>query len=360
MVDLLVIGAGVIGSWISYEASRRGLAVAVLDKKKKPEENNLGLKTAVVHTGAYFEPGLEITRHLIRGRQMTVEFARKYRVPHEVCGKLMVVPPNATSEMIDIVERHFDNAIASGVEEIDIVYNGRSAFPGLRGEVALHVPGAAILDVNRYLFKIRKLAEDRGVVFLLGRKFISGGVGHALVMSDDDPDAIEELHARRIVNAAGLESDIVARSFGATGYEIKTIRSEYLYTDKALPFRKLVYPFPFESETPGAVHYAFHIDGSAYIGPWDTAARDRNDYGMTVETSYLNEQVSPFLEGIGAGDPRKGFVGLHPRLYMNDEPVHDFVVHEHPEGVLHLPGIESPGFTSAPSIALEVVDWVMG
>ena len=360
MIDLLVIGAGVVGSWVGYEASRRGLATAILDKRVPGENGSGRIRTAVLHSGAYFEPGLEKTRHLIRGRQMSIDFARRYRVPHEVCGKLIVTGLNGSSHPRREIEIIYEKAREAGVEDLEIIESPGRVYPGVLGPYALHTATAAVIDVERYLSRIRKLAEDRGAVFLMGRKFISGGEGYALVAAEGENGAVEELHARKIVNAAGLESDLVAGSFGAMGYDIHVVRSEFLTLQHSLPFRKLIYPLPSIREDNSGIHYGFHPgDREAFAGPLNAPALDRNDCTMTAGPADILTPLARLIDGVDRNTPTTGFCGLHPRLYHNGQPVHDFIVEEKPSGVLHLPGIESPGFTSAPSIALEVVDWVM-
>ena len=47
----------------------------------------------------------------------------------------------------------------------------------------------------------------------------------------------------------------------------------------------------------------------------------------------------------------EGFSGNRPRLYYKGIRCEDFVIKKHPDNVVHLLGIESPGLTAAPAIA---------
>ena len=81
---------------------------------------------------------------------------------------------------------------------------------------------------------------------------------------------------------------------------------------------------------------------------------------MEVRKQLLKE-ASEFLPIISPRDVITAYSGIRPKLTSASEGgFGDFVIEEVPErpGMMHLVGIESPGLTAAPAIAVMMVDWV--
>ncbi|MBI3395460.1 MAG: FAD-dependent oxidoreductase [Spirochaetia bacterium] len=358
MLDLLVIGAGIVGTWIAYEASRRGLLVAVAEQADRPGDGVTGRNSGVLHAGLYYPPDSLKAFHCVRGRALAEEFLRDRHVPFDVCGKLIVTgacPPEETTareaRLIDFKE----NAEKSGATGLELIKDPGRQYAGALGSLALHSTNTGIVDVPAYLDAVRRAAEREGALFLLKRRFVSGGTGN-VVLQGTGGDT-EEVQARFIVNASGLHSDETAVAFGLTGYEIRPNRGEYYRLRFPLPYKKLVYPLP---PGPGTahlgVHYTINTAGEAYAGPSSVPADSRSDYRVTTERSVFWKALCESLSVYKETDLETGYAGLRPRLFKNGEPIRDFVIVEEPGSVIHLLGIESPGLTSAPSLARDVVD----
>ncbi len=362
MLDDLIIGGGIVGSWIALQCARLGRRVAAVDASEQPGDGITGRNSGVLHAGLYYPPASRKARHCIRGHALAVEFAEKHGVPFELCGKLITVgradgaDAEARNAALARLDALFANARASGVSGLELMPRPGESFPGVCGELALHSPRTGVIDAARYLAAVRAAAEAAGAVFLPGRRFVAGAAGRAELQSVRD-GAVEIVQAAQIYNAAGLHADEVARAFGVLDFEVRPNRGEYYRLARPAPFRKLVYPLPARESTALGVHYTFHVNGEAYAGPNSTPAEHKHDYRILASRAEFHASLARILEGYQPEDLQPGYAGLRPRLFRRSEPCTDFVLHEAPRGVLHLLGVESPGLTAAASLAEEAALW---
>ena len=361
MIDLLIIGSGIIGSWVALVAARRGLVTAVCDQSADPRDGITGRNSGVLHAGLYYEPGSRKARHCIRGRALAVEFALDRNVPFEICGKLIATgrsaDPHADQEAEARLLALRDNALACGAEGLVLLSKPGRTYPHVLGALALHSIHSGVIDVPAYHAAVRFAAEEAGAIFLLGRQCRALGSGRAELLSIREQEAgVESIECGAIVNAAGLQADVVAGLAGLNGYEVRPNRGEYYRLRRALPFRKLVYPLPSTSSTALGVHYTFHMNGDAYAGPNSIWADHKADYRITMARREFSESLAGILDSYAEDDLEPGYSGLRPRLFLDNAPVREFVIEEQPARVLHLLGIESPGLTASPALAEEVVD----
>lgn len=352
-LDLIVIGAGFVGSWIALEAGRRGLSVALCDQSSRPGDGVSGRNSGVLHAGIYYAPGSLKALHCVKGRVLAEEFCKERSVPYAVCGKIITAGAHASPSDQARIEALLSNAVACGASGLRIIENPSSLCSGVLGKAAIFSERTGVVDVPAYLRAVHLAAEEAGVYFLPGRRFLEF-TGKGVVL--ETPEGREEIESNFIVNASGLESDSTARAFGLQGYEIRPNRGEYFRLKRKLQKDILVYPLPHTDSTALGVHYTFHLNGDAYAGPNSIWAEHKEDYRVTASAEDFARSLGQILEGYSASDLQEGYSGLRPRLFKNGESIKDFVIERQPANVIHMLGIESPGLTSSPSLARAVVD----
>jgi len=225
----------------------------------------------------------------------------------------------------------------------------------VKGSLGLFVPQSGIVDVAEYIKILHRNAENKGALILPGRRFIEGVSGHAVLEFEGHT---EDVPARFIINSSGLESDHIARSFGIEEYSIQPSKGEFYRLNHRLKSDILVYPLASDGVNSLGVHYSFQLNGDAYAGPNFTESESRSDYEIRSSRSDFYKSLSSIISIYKEEDLTPGYAGIRPTLYQNGSPVGDFLVMEKPAGVMHLLGIESPGLTSAPSLAIDVVDYL--
>ena len=88
--DVIVIGAGVVGSAVARELSRYQLNAAVLEKELDVACGNSSRNTGMLHAGFTYKPGSLKAECAVEGNQEFDQVAKELGVPFKRTGKLVV------------------------------------------------------------------------------------------------------------------------------------------------------------------------------------------------------------------------------------------------------------------------------
>jgi L-2-hydroxyglutarate oxidase LhgO len=209
-----------------------------------------------------------------------IEFCEEHGIPYELCGKIIVATEEREIPGLRELQRRGRANGVLGLRELD-AGEIREIEPHTLGICGLHVPSTGITDFKMVSAKYAELIREGE-----GEVFTASGVDRivrkpgAIVLET----ASGAVHARFVVNCAGLQSDLVARMAGASlGLRIIPFRGEYyeLVPSKQYLVKNLVYPvadprFPFLG-----VHFTRRIDGGVEAGPNAVLAFKREGYTRT-------------------------------------------------------------------------------
>jgi len=280
--DVAIVGAGIVGLSVGLQLVRKnpGLKVIILEKESEVASHQTGHNSGVLHSGLYYKPGSLKARLCVEGRAAMIQFCEEHAIPHEICGKIIV----ATEEreipgLHELLRRGRANGV-SGLRELD-AEQIREIEPYASGIRGIHVPTTGITDFKMVSAKYAELIKQGGdeVLTSSGVERIVREAG-AIVLET----ASGAVHARFVVNCAGLQSDLVARMAGARlGLRIVPFRGEYyeLVPSKHYLIKGLVYPvadprFPFLG-----VHFTRRIHGGVEAGPNAVLSFKREGYTRT-------------------------------------------------------------------------------
>src|SRR5215470_12961384 len=165
-MQVLVVGAGVIGLAIAREAALAGHDVIVADAEPRIGSGTSSRNSEVIHAGIYYPTGSLRERHCARSRRMLYKFCASHGVPHRKLGKLVVVGRDTD---IPMLEKLFAQAARNGVEGLRML-EGPEAIrmePALACAAAFHSPETGIIDSHRYMLALQGDMEDAGGVVAL-------------------------------------------------------------------------------------------------------------------------------------------------------------------------------------------------
>ena len=111
-MQVLVVGAGVIGLAVAREAALRGHDVTIAETTGGIANGVSSRNSEVVHGGLYYPTGSSRAKHCVRGRRMLYEFAAGHGVAHRKCGKLIVATNDAELAKVETIRAQ---AEANGV-----------------------------------------------------------------------------------------------------------------------------------------------------------------------------------------------------------------------------------------------------
>lgn len=363
-INVLIIGGGVVGCAVAREVSRRMPDVFVVEQQPKLGMGASTRNSGVIHSGVYYTQGSLKALHCLAGNRLTYEFCAAHGVPHRRTGKLLVAS-NAEEEKE--LEELLERGRANGVEGMRIVGGDelRHREPEVAGVAAIEIPSTGIVSSEDLVKAYARLAGEQGASFLTHTKVTAlephaAGVRARLQTGESE----ETVEARCVVNAAGLFADEVAALAGNTSWRIYPVRGEYceVTRDKASLVRGLVYPLPHPEGLSLGVHFTKTLWGTLLIGPTARYLTDKNDYERDREpVEEFARRAKMLVPAIEAADLTQAYSGIRAKLVPpSGKGPADFVITRdavHPR-IIHLVGIESPGLTSAPSIARQVAEMV--
>src|SRR5215468_11642249 len=117
-MQVLVIGAGVIGLAIARTAALAGHDVTVAEMTGGIANGISSRNSEVIHAGLYYPTESLRARHCVRGRRMLYAFCASHNVPQRKCGKLVVATSPAELAKVETI---LAQAQTNGVEGAEMI-----------------------------------------------------------------------------------------------------------------------------------------------------------------------------------------------------------------------------------------------
>ena len=350
MYDVVIVGAGAVGSSIARELSKYKLKTLVLERENDVGNVTSMANSAIVHSGYDPKPGTKKAFHNVRGNRLYDEVAKDLDVEFKRIGSLTCA---INDEELEVIEHYLPRAKENGVEvKLLNKEETKKLEPFVSDNViaSLYAPTAGIINPFELTVALMENAMDNGVELKLNTEVVditktSNGY---LVKTNN-----EEIETRIVINSAGLYSDKVARMLGIDTFEVKPRKGEYFVLDHfKQPFvSHVIFPTPTAKGKGILVTPTTH--GNYLVGPSSEWVEDKEDLSTDKLTlDDVRSKSSTLVSNIPFQYMIRQFSGLRATGSTGD-----FIIENH-DGFIVLGGIESPGLASAPSIALEVVELV--
>ncbi len=360
-MDILVIGAGVVGLAIARALALRGHGVIVAEKTGGIGNGVSSRNSEVIHAGMYYPSGSLRARHCVNGRRMLYAFCESHGVPHRRCGKL-IVATNALEQAK--IEGIYEQGLANGVEGLSFLTGEEAAAlePNLACIGAVLSRETGIVDSHGLMLALQGDLEAAGGMIAFHapvERIARDGTGWNVHVGGTEP---AEISVYAVVNAAGLGAQALARS--TEGYAPERVpplvlaKGNYFGCLGKPAFSRLIYPAPVDGGL--GTHVTLDLAGRMRFGP-DVEWIERETYEVDpgrAEGFYA--AIRRYWPGLPDGALVPDYAGIRPKLTGPGEKAADFMI-EGPEehglaGLVHLFGIESPGLTSSLSLAEDVAD----
>ena len=363
-VQILVIGAGVVGLSVARQAALAGHEVIIAEKTSGIGNGVSSRNSEVIHGGMYYPTGSLRAHHCPRGRRLMYEFCASHGVPHRKCGKLIVA---TEAPEVAKMEAILKQGRANGVEDFQMIDSAaaRAMEPQVSCVAALHSPETGIVDSHSFMRALQGDLEDRGGAIAFNtnvERLIHTQAGWVVRFSGHESG---ELAVDAVVNSAGLGAQALARH--TEDYPEKRVprlvlaRGNYYGYAGRPVFSRLIYPAPRIDGGLGT-HVTLDLAGRMRFGP-DVEWIDKEDYNVNPERAKsFYASIRRYWPGLPDNSLQPDYAGIRPKLTGPGEPAADFMIegpaqHGLP-GLVQLFGIESPGLTSSLSIAEDVVGYL--
>ena len=356
MLDVIIIGAGVIGCAVAQRLGEYSGSFMVIDKAYDVSEGASKANSGIVHAGYDAKPGSEKARLNVKGAKMMPALCNKLGVPYGQPGALVL---GFKEEDRAVLEDLLHNAQLNGVEGCRLI--DRDEILKMEKHInqdvllALYVPASGLVSPYDLTCALADSAGENGVLFQLDTavervSFKDGAwqikTSRGLFM------------ARAVVNCAGVGADIIHNQISSRQVNISARRGQYYLLDRSLtlPFNRTLFQVPTAMGKGVLVSPTTH--GNLLLGP---TAEDIGDKSDTATTALGLRDI---LQKVGLTYPEVDlrnvittFSGLRAH-----EKNGDFIIGQvegaSGPGAFEAIGIESPGLSAAPAIGEELGDWV--
>lgn len=345
MYDVVIIGCGVIGAAAAYELSRYDLKIAVLESENDVATGSSKANSAILHAGYDPKPGTLMAKLNVEGNELAFRIAEKLHVPAERCGSLVVAFDEKDEEHLNELYRR---GIENGVPGLSIISGdkARELEPNLSEEVrsALLAESAGIISPWDYTLAMAEVAVKNGAELFLNTRVTSIEKGECFTVRSSKGKTFK---TRYVINAAGVNSDVVSEMVGDREFSVRPTAGEYYLLDKSEGERVSRVIFQCPNELGKGVLVSRTVHGNLIVGP-NAVETDRGNTATTREgLAFVQETAKRSVPGIQFRENIRNFAGIRANTEFDE-----FCIGESrsAKGFLNLGGIKSPGLTAAAAI----------
>ncbi len=348
--DVTIIGAGITGAMAARELARYDLKLCILDAASDVAMGATKANSAIVHAGFDAKEGTLKAKFNVEGSKMFEQVCKELGAKYKRIGALVVGFNEEDKETLkELLERGKKN----GVEELRLI-ESREELEAIEPNIgenvicALYAPTSAITCPYELCIAAVGNAMDNGAELKLNYNVKS-------ITKEDDGFVInDELKTKVVINAAGCHADEIARMVGDDSFTITPRRGEYVLLDREAGGTAKHTIFRCPSAMGKGVLVTPTVDGNLLLGPTAENIEDKEDKTTTLAGQAFVKKSG--LEQVANVDLRKAitsFTGLR-----SVGSTGDFIITEPVKGFINAAGIESPGLSSAPAIALCLAEMV--
>ncbi|MCX5677703.1 MAG: NAD(P)/FAD-dependent oxidoreductase [Candidatus Omnitrophica bacterium] len=347
--DVCIVGGGITGTAIARELSRYDIKIALLEKEAELAFGVSKSNSGIIHPGTQNPPNSLKGKLCVQGNLLARKLARELSIDLKEVGELIVAfNKEETSRLSQLKE----DGKALGVPGLKIVNKAwlRKHEPNLSHDViaALYSPSACVISPYRWVYNFAENAVMNGVEIYTETKVTE--------ITPEKPGfkirtSGKTFSARFVINAGGLYADDISGMVGVDDFKIRPRKGEEFLLDKKREHltKHLIFPLP--SKASKGILVIRTSDGNPMIGPTSEDVEDKEDLSTTAAgLKKVLANAKRLVPSINENDIIAYFAGLRPAA--GD----DFIIRHEDKvpGFINVAGIQSPGLTAAPAIALMV------
>lgn len=354
MKDVIIIGGGVVGCSVARELSRFDADILLLERGNDVSVGTSKANSGIVHGGYDAKPGTLKAKFNVAGNAMFDALARELDFPFKRNGSMVLCFDKADiGKLLELKEQ----GVKNGVQGL-YVLEGYEAVKAMEPYVsenvvaALVVPNGGIVSPYEMTIAYAENAATNGVEFRFGSEVtaidkIDGGLQ---VTCADGFTA----QAKYVVNAAGVYADVINNMISPDKMHITARKGDYELLDKTCGYMASHTLFQMPTKMGKGVLVTPTCHGNILVGPTATDVTDKDNVATTPEElASAFDRALLTMPSLNRRNIITQFSGLRAHLDTDD-----FVIGESAavKGLYNVAGIESPGLSSAPAIAVHVAE----
>ena len=353
--DVLVIGGGVTGCAIARELMRYRIGVLLVEKEHDVAMHASGRNDGMVHPGIDLRKGQTKKKYNDLGNSMYDTVCAELGVPFRRIGQYLCFYKTWMKPVIRASQFYWKRM------HIPVRYMSSKELlrhePNLNDEIrcALHFPTAGIVCPYGLTIAYAENAVDNGARLSLDTAVLDMEVAEGRIISVLTNRG--RVYPKLVINAAGVFSEEIAKLAQDHFYSIHPRKGTNMILDKKSAYMVKTIASPINSDKRKEAHtkgggIVRTVDGNLLVGPNAVETCERENFETNRESIQKiiakHKKTSPALSD---RDIITYFTGVRAATYEED-----FIVTfgKFTENIIHAAGIQSPGLTAAPAIAVEV------
>jgi len=351
MYDVIIIGGGIVGCALARELSRYNLRLALIEKEVEVGFGTSKTNSGIIHAGHHSAANTLKGKFEWTGNQLWDDLARDLKFGFKRIGELLIAQRTEDLHHLENLKKQGESR---GVTGLEIWKSKRiqKEEPNLSHSIlqALHAPTAAVINPYEACFGLIECARQNDAELCCGHPVVS-------INRNDDGFSIQtpqkNFQTRIVINAAGVFADQIAAMVDVDNFKIFPRKGEEYMLDRRLQgiVSHLIFPTP--TATSKGVLIIPTVDGPIMVGPTAEDVDSRED----ISTSFAGANkifaaVHKYCPAISERDTITEFAGLRAVSNTNDFIIEPSTV----KGFYNVAGIQSPGLTAAPAIAVYVIE----
>jgi len=351
--DAIIIGGGVIGTSIARYLSRFKGNYLVIERHNDVGDETSSANSAIVHSGYDPKPGTLKARFNVEGNKMMENLTKELDVPYKKIGSLTVaLNEEDMNTLHELLERAKINGVSAELltkeETINIEPNINKNILG-----SLYCKDAGIISPFELTVSLMENAMDNGASLKLNTEIVEIKKDKNLFKVKDQNGCY--YYAKTLVNATGVNSEIVSKYLEEPSFHIEPTKGEYILLDhfNTQFVKHTLFMCPSKLGKGVLVSpttsYNYIVGPSAQLTKIGDTACDSDTY------AFLRDKAKNLVDNIPYFETIKGFAGVRAN---NDK--NDFIIEESKKnpGFFLVCGIMSPGLASSPAIGKYVSELI--
>ncbi|MCL1836591.1 MAG: FAD-dependent oxidoreductase [Treponema sp.] len=356
--DVLVIGGGISGSTILRELSRRKLDILLVEKEHDLAMHASSRNDGMVHPGLDLRKGSWKYRYNRKGNALYDKLCEELNVDFNRSGQFLCFsnPLIIPGLYLSLAYWKWVGVPARVVLKKEL----HRLEPGLKETItaALYFPSAGVVCPYNLTIACGENAVQNGARISLDTAVLgmeTGGGQIAAVKTNRGT-----VYPKIVINAAGVFADEIAAMAGDRFYSIHPRKGSNAILDKKFTqalantiVAKLGTSSKKAHTKGGGVISTVHRN--ILIGPDAVETPERENFAVTRESIETTiHKFTATCARLNTGQLITFFTGVRAPVYEED-----FIVCKGRRcaNLIHAAGIQSPGLTAAPGIAVDVAAW---
>ncbi|MDR1836030.1 MAG: NAD(P)/FAD-dependent oxidoreductase, partial [Treponema sp.] len=357
--DALVIGGGVVGCAIARELTRYKLDVMLIEKEHDVALHASGRNDGMVHPGLDLRRGQLKKKYNDAGNRMYPVICKELEVPFRYTGQYLCFT-DGWAKPVAIASLLYWKLMGIPAEYVSRKKLAKRE-PKLSEKIkfALFFPMAGVVCPYGLTIAYAENAADNGAKICLDTAVVGMEVNDGKIESVLTNRG--RVYPRLTINAAGVFAEEVAKFAKDRFFSIHPRRGTNMILDKkAAPLVKTIASVfgvtdrktsskEEHSKGGGIIHT---VDNNLLVGPNAIETFERENFSTdreSIKTVMAKQRKT--VSDLSQRDIITYFTGIRAATYEED-----FIVSfgKFTKNIIHAAGIQSPGLTAAPAIAVDV------